>query len=78
LESFVEVDVAGEVSEVFNSGNYDHEVRVVSCDASYEKIHDGLSFVLGEYVASHNISIVEMNLNALSYSISMIERIMSA
>jgi integrase len=66
-ESRVEVDVAGEVGEMFHSGDDDDEVRVASWNGSNKKVDDCLSFALGEDVTSHETSTVEKDLNCLPF-----------
>jgi integrase len=66
-ESIVEVNVVGKVGEVFDSAKNHHEVGVASRDAPDKEVDDGLSFALGEDVSSHELSIVEKRLNALSF-----------
>ena len=63
----VKVNVTGKVRETSNSGNNNHKVRVASGDAAYEKVHDCLPFTFSEDVSSHNLSIVEIGLNSLSF-----------
>lgn len=62
-ESGVKVKVTQKVGEAFNSKKNNHEVRVASGDSSVNVASDGLSFLFGEDVASHNLSIVEKGLN---------------
>jgi hypothetical protein len=62
-ESSVKVNVARKVVESSNSGKNHHKVRVASCDGSKEKVNDSLPFAFGENVSSHNLSIVEKDLN---------------
>ena len=57
----------GKVGETFDSGNNNHEVRVASVDGSDEKVYYGLPFAFGEYVSSHDLSIVEKGLNNLPF-----------
>jgi len=66
-QSIVKVNVVGNVGETFDSGNNDHEVRVVSGSCSDEKVYDGLPFSFGEDVGSHDISNVEKGLNDLPF-----------
>lgn len=57
----------GKVGETFDSGNNNHEVRVASVDGSDEKVYYGLPFAFGEDVSSHDLSIVEKDLNNLPF-----------
>lgn len=58
-ESSVKVNVAGKVSEMFDSGKNHNQVGVASWDVTDEEANNSLSFAFGEDVASHNTSIAE-------------------
>ena len=66
-EPIVEVNVAGKVCESFHSGEDYHKVGITSGNASNEEVNDCLSFVSGEDVSSHEVSIVEKSFNGLPF-----------
>jgi integrase len=66
-ESSVKVNVTVKVDKTLNSKKNYRKVRVTSRDSSVDKVADGLPFLLGEDVGSHDFSIVEKDLNSFSF-----------
>jgi integrase len=64
----VKGNVTGKFNETFNSEKNQRKVRVTSRNPSVKKVFNGLPFLFGEDVASHNISIVEKGLNSLPFN----------
>ncbi len=66
-ESSVKGNVAGKISETFDSKKNYHKIRVTSRNASIDEVSDSLPFFFGEDVAPHNLSIAEKDLNNLPF-----------
>jgi integrase len=66
-ESGVKGNVTGKVGETLNSKKNYHKIRVASWNPSIDEVSDGLSFLFGEYVTPHNLSIAEKDLNNLPF-----------
>jgi integrase len=60
-------NVTGKVNETLNSKKNHRKIRVTSRDSPVKKVADGLPFLLGEDVGSHDFSIVEKDLNSFSF-----------
>jgi integrase/rubredoxin len=66
-ESSVKVNVSGKICETFNSKKNNGKVRVASRDSSVDVVSDSLPLFFGEYIAPHDFSIIEKDLNDLLF-----------